>query len=318
MRQYDKLIYTRRLIYAIVVIDLVGEIIRRFLSVFSPLWRQRCPIPNPKRILLIRTEQIGDLVLTTPAFRTVRENFPNAYIAVLVQSRTALLLKFNSDINEVISFPLPWCEREKHPIRIPNPFLRAIAAVQYHWRCLKVMFQVAHQLRRKHFDVAIDFGTHIYTILTMAIARIPVRIGDPRCGGRFLLTHWIIPDDTKHDVERCLDIVRILGAETLCPQLILNWSPEDEEYVAKLWTRLGLDESRPVIAIHPFSVEPSRCWRPENWAIVQILLLTISVQESFSSAQQPIKRLFPIFSEKCVTNQLASAENCHSCNLLLY
>jgi len=91
MQRYDKLVYTRRLIYAIVVIDAVGEVIRRFLAVFSPLWRQRFPIPVPKRILLLRTEQIGDLVLTTPTFKAVREDFPHAHIAVLVQSRTAPL-----------------------------------------------------------------------------------------------------------------------------------------------------------------------------------------------------------------------------------
>jgi len=268
MQRYDKLVYTRRLIYAIVVIDAVGEVIRRFLAVFSPLWRQRFPIPVPKRILLLRTEQIGDLVLTTPTFKAVREGFPHAHIAVLVQSRTAPLLKFNRDINEVISCTLPWYEREKHPIRITNPLRRAMAAIRYHWHCIKTVLQLAHQLREKRFDVAVDFGGHIYTLMVMAAARIPVRIGDPRAGGKFLLTHPVTPDDKKHEVERCLEIVSILGVNTLKPQLILNWSHEDEGHVAKLWTRLGLDENRPVIAIHPFSVEPSRCWRPENWAVV--------------------------------------------------
>jgi len=273
MQRYDKLVYTRRLIYAIAVIDTVGEVVRRFLSVFSPLWRQQVPIPVPKRILLLRTEQIGDLVLATPAIKAVRESFPYAHIAVLAQSRTASLLKFNPDVNEIISCTLPWYERERHPIGIASPIKRVAATIQYHWRCLKAVFQLAHQLRRKQFDVAIDFGGHIYSLMVMATARIPVRIGDPRAGGKFLLTHPVTTDDKKHEVERCLDIVGILGVKTPKPQLTLNWSPKDEEHVTKLWTHLGLDENRPVIAIHPFSFEPSRCWRLENWAIVSDALV---------------------------------------------
>jgi heptosyltransferase-2 len=275
MWRYDKLVYTRRLIYAIIVIDAVGEVVRRFLAIFSPLWRQQFPVLVPKRILLLRTEYIGDLVLATPAFKAVRESFPHAHIAVLVQSRTAPLLKFNPDVNEVISCTLPWYEREKHPARIANPFKRAVATIQYHWHCIKTVFWLAHQLRERRFDVAIDLGRHIYTLILMAAAGIPVRIGDPRAGGKFLLTHPVTPDDKKHEVERCLDIVSVLGVNTQKPCLTLNWSPADEEHVIKLWTHLGLDENRPVIAIHPFSVEPSRCWRPENWAIVADALVDL-------------------------------------------
>lgn len=273
--KYDKLVYTRRLVIAIVLIDTVGEIIRCFLALFSPLWRQWCPIPCPERILLLRTEQIGDLVLTTPAFKVLRENFPNAYIAVLVQSRTAPLLRFNPDINEVIPCSFPWYEREKHPVRISNLIRRVMASIKYHYCCLKTILRLSHQLKQKHFDVAIDFGGHIYTLLLMALARIPVRIGDPRAGGKFLLTHWVTPDDKKHEVERCLEIIHILGINvSKNPPLTLNWSQEDEEYTAKLWDHLGLNKGRPVIVIHPISVEPARCWRLENWAIVADTLIS--------------------------------------------
>lgn len=267
--KYDKLVYTRRLIGVILVIDILGEVLRRLLAITFAFWRQWKPLPQePKRILVLRTEQIGDLVLSLPSFQALRKRFPDAYIAVLVQPVTASLLKFNPHVNEIIACKLPWYERRSHPARIKHPVKRVFASIAYHWRCLTTAISLGRQLSRYQFDVAVDLGGHIYSLLLMVMTKTPVRIGSPISGGKFLLTHWVLPEDRKHEVERCLDIVGLLGAQTSEPQLSLSWAPEDEVFVNEKLLEAGIQNERLLVAIHPFSVAPSKNWNVKAWAKV--------------------------------------------------
>lgn len=267
--RYDKLVYTRRLARIILPIDILGEVLRRLLAIPFAFWRQWKPLPQePKRILVLRTEQIGDLVLSLPSFQALRKRFPDAYIAVLVQPVTAPLLKFNPHINEIIACKLPWSERKSHPTRVKHPVKRVFASIAYHWRCLTTAISLGRRLSRYQFDVAIDLGDHIYSLLLTAMTKAPVRIGSPITGGRFLLTHWVFPEDKKHEVERCLDIIGLLGVQTEKPQLSLSWAPEDEIFVNEKLLQMGIQNEGLLVAIHPFSVEPSRNWNVKAWAKV--------------------------------------------------
>ena len=62
-------------------------------------------VTNPTRkILVVRRENIGDLILTTPLIRLLREQLPSAHIAALVNSYNAPVLDQNSDLNEVFVY----------------------------------------------------------------------------------------------------------------------------------------------------------------------------------------------------------------------
>ncbi len=60
---------------------------------------------NPKKILVIRLDVLGDLILSTPFFRNLHENFKDASIVVLVREYTAGVLKNNPNIDEVLVYP---------------------------------------------------------------------------------------------------------------------------------------------------------------------------------------------------------------------
>src|SRR5512136_1338971 len=55
-----------------------------------------------KRILVVRTDAIGDLLLATPALAALRQKFPQAHIAVLVRTYNQFVLKNNPDVDELI------------------------------------------------------------------------------------------------------------------------------------------------------------------------------------------------------------------------
>ncbi|MFH1867921.1 MAG: hypothetical protein ABH843_03020, partial [Candidatus Omnitrophota bacterium] len=62
------------------------------------------PKQKYKRILLVRTDRLGDLVLTTPAIKAVRDSYPDAYIAMVVRPYTELVVRDNPCLNEVIVY----------------------------------------------------------------------------------------------------------------------------------------------------------------------------------------------------------------------
>ncbi len=93
----------------------------------------------PERILVIRRDNIGDLVCTTPMFSALRRHFPSAHIAALVNSYNAPVLLGNTDVSEVCVY-----QKAKH---------RSIgeSRLGVWWRTWRQI----RNLRRKHFDVAI-------------------------------------------------------------------------------------------------------------------------------------------------------------------
>src|SRR4029453_9324482 len=88
----------------------------------------------PIRILLVRLRLIGDVVLTTPAIRALRETYPDARLSYLVEPLSAPIVQRNPHLDEVI-----------------------VAAAPDAPRRLRDDLKLAFDLRRRRFDLAIDF-----------------------------------------------------------------------------------------------------------------------------------------------------------------
>ena len=92
----------------------------------------------PKRILVIRRDNIGDLVLTTPMFEALRRRYPDAYIAVLVNSYNAPAVAGNPFIDDIFAYT-----KGKHA--------EGGSVLAAHWQRLKLIWR----LRRQRFDYVI-------------------------------------------------------------------------------------------------------------------------------------------------------------------
>ena len=88
------------------------------------------------RILVVRTDRIGDVVLTTPVLKALRENYPQSHIAMMVNPKTKELIEGNPYLNEVIVY-----DREKKDKGL--------------WGFWKFVLG----LKRKRFDLAIVLHT---------------------------------------------------------------------------------------------------------------------------------------------------------------
>lgn len=206
------------------------------------------PKEKIKKILILRPDAIGDLVLITPAIHALRQHFPQAHIAILVQKYTSDLVKIHPDIDEVILDDI----RDK---KINN---------------LKDYFNYVKKIRAKNFDLAIDFYSFDYRYpLMMLLARIPYRIGDK---SRIMLrpfynlgTTLQYKDYTKHMVDFHLELLKKIGVKADNPRLNIHIPPE---VINKFKTRLqelGISDSDWLVGIHP-GCGASRKWDSKGYA----------------------------------------------------
>ncbi len=95
-------------------------------------------------ILVIRRDNIGDLVCTTPLIHALREHFPKARVCVLVNSYNRPVVENNPDIDVIYAYM-----KTKH--REPGQGVLGVL-----WKRLQLM----RELRRQRFDYAIIAGAH--------------------------------------------------------------------------------------------------------------------------------------------------------------
>jgi heptosyltransferase-2 len=150
------------------------------------------PFPlNPQKILIRSTNWIGDAVITTPAVRTVRENFPESEITMLVHPWVSDVFRYSPRIDRLLLYE----KKGRH-------------------RGLKGMWLLAGELRTEQFDCAILLQNAFEAALITKMAGIPVRGGYTTDARGLLLTHGVDKEPElikKHQVHYYQRMVRGLG-----------------------------------------------------------------------------------------------------------
>lgn len=202
------------------------------------------------KILIIQTAFIGDLVLTTPLFRAIRAEIPQAQISVLAIPQTADLLEGNPHIDTVILYD----KRKKR-------------------RSTQAFLKLANWLRKERFDLTILPHRSLRSALLAALSRIPQRIGFRTSAGFPLLTERVTYRKDAHEIERNLDLLRPLGiyARDKSPEIFP--SSQDRETVAQFLRKNGIGTADRLMAIAPGSVWSTKRWLPERFTEVARFLL---------------------------------------------
>jgi len=202
---------------------------------------------NFKRILIVRTDRIGDVLLSTPVIRALRDAYPNAYIAMMVSPYAKDIIDGNPYLDEVIIYD----KDGKHKS----------------WqRTLKF----ASRLKKKRFDLALVLHPTNRAHLVVFFAAIPRRVGYGRKMG-FLLTDRIKHTKQlgqKHELEYNLDLLRYLDIEPRDKSLHIPIKKESEEWVDELFREVGIDKTNKLLAIHPSASCPSKVWPAERFSKV--------------------------------------------------
>ncbi len=203
---------------------------------------------NFRKILITRTDRIGDLVLSTPIFSALRKRFPDAWIACLTSIDNRALVEGNLYLDEVILYDKK--DREKS-----------------FWGNLKL----AWGLRRKRFDIVIHFhATNRMHLLTW-MAGIPHRIGWTRRLSWALTQGFsdVKVEGKKHEAAYNFDLLAPLGIA--CPDSFRTFIPvteRNEQSLENLTAHLEISSHKPWIALLPSASCPSKRWPAGSFARV--------------------------------------------------
>ena len=217
---------------------------------------KRIPWDAPRDVLCVRLDTIGDVLMTTPAIRALREQREGRTITLLTSRIGAEVAAMVPEIDRAIPYEAPWMK--------PAPADRSSRA-----DCALI-----ERLRAGGFDAAAIFTTFsqspLPAALTCHLAGIPNRLAHCRDKPYHLLTDWVPdaePEDgIRHEVQRQLDLVETVGAHTQDTRLSLEIPPAAREGALAALCEAGHDPEEPWIALHPGSTAPSRRYPPELYA----------------------------------------------------
>ncbi len=218
---------------------------------------------HPHEILVVRLTSLGDVLMSLPAVKALKETSPGTVITWLVEGSVAELLYFQDFVDHVIQFPRNLIMQSLNRGR----FLQAL-------RQLRTFLL---KLREKKYDVIVDFHGIMKSALLDYGARADKRIGFGRMFAKE--GSWLAYDERidgaekgLHKVERNMLLARHLGVNGSIPQVVLACPPNAETYVNRMLADHHIEP--PIIALFPFSSKGStfKRWELANYAALLRLM----------------------------------------------
>lgn len=207
---------------------------------------------RPRKILCIRPDNMGDLLMSAPAIAALKETF-DCHITLLTSSMAKGIASFLPTVDECLIWDVPWVKGTEtfDPVKFWN---------------------LTSRLQEQKFDAAVIFTVFSQNPLPMALvatlAGIPNTLAYCRENPYQLLTHWLPEEEPyrfiRHQVRRDLDLVAAIGARTPDEKISIRPKECENDVVRKL-IAAGVDISRPWIIFHPGVSEKKREYPPHLW-----------------------------------------------------
>src|SRR5690242_9016882 len=214
-----------------------------------------------RRILAVRLDNLGDVLVTTPALHAIKTSLPGARLTLLASPVGAQVAELNPDIDDIIVYEAPWMDPWH---KLPRDSQREQEMIA--------------RVRRAHFDAAIIFTSYHQSALPAAylcyLADIPLRLAASIDGpGSLLTTRHKHPERMIHEVERGLDLVGAVGLGTDERDLVLRVPPDARARVERRLALMGIDRDGPLVVVHPGCSMPARTYPWEMYVEVVALLV---------------------------------------------
>ncbi len=191
------------------------------------------------KIVVFNVNWIGDVIFSTPVFRTLKENFKNCYVGCILPKRCAELLKYSPFVDEILEFN----ERAEHKSLLS-----------------KVKF--IKEIKRKKYDLAILLHRSFTRGLICYLAGIKKRVGIITKKRAFILTHKIPPPlQTLHKQDYYLYILEKLGLKVNKRECEVFISDKDKEKVSKILKENNIKDEI-LIGLHL-----GANWEPKRWPL---------------------------------------------------
>jgi ADP-heptose:LPS heptosyltransferase len=217
-------------------------------------------LSNARRVLAIRLDNIGDVVMAGPALRALRAAAPDASLALLCSPAGREAARLLPWVDETIVARTVWQDAGG---RLPLDPHRELALVE--------------RLRAGTFDAAFVFTSFSQSVFPAAyacyLAGIPVRVGQAAEFGGSVLSHVVRPAaDGTHQVDRNLHLVEALGLRVEDRSLSVELPRPAIEGAHRLLDAAGVDPLTPFVAIAPGASASARRYPAQRFAAVARLL----------------------------------------------
>ncbi|MFH0790742.1 MAG: glycosyltransferase family 9 protein [Candidatus Omnitrophota bacterium] len=221
----------------------------------------------PKNILALRNDRFGEFLLNIPAFKALKQTYPEARLTVVVNPYVQEIAQCLDCIDEVI----PW-ENKKHTLR--------------------EIIRFSSQLRKERFDTCIILNPSKEFNIVGFLSGIPVRVGYDHKWA-FLLTHKT-PDKKylgdKHEVEYNLDLAGVIGAKLRTGSKDKNLSLNIPDDIINKFP--GVTDLRNSVVIHPFTSDMIKQWPIERFCrLAQKLIQALNLNVILIGGKEELARL---------------------------
>lgn len=224
-----------------------------------------------RNLLCVRLDSLGDVLMTTPALRALRESLPDCRLTLLTSAAGAEAARHIPEVDEAIAFQAPWMKAS------------GASAAEDH--------AMVETLASRAFDAAVIFTVYSQNPLPSAylayLAGIPLRLANCRENPYGLLTDWV-PDPEpqqiiRHEVRRQLELVGSVGALTTNEHLSFAVPLAATVAAIRRLVELGVDRTRPLVVVHPGASAASRRYPPGQFArAVDLLALQSGCEVVFT------------------------------------
>lgn len=237
------------------IVGAADRLIATAAAIARPFRRRTRPAA-PARILLLRLERIGDLLMALPAIGDLREAYPSAEIDLVVGSWNEPLASAVRGVTRVRALDARWLARESEG------------------RGLAALLSSARAWRAERYDLAINFEPDIRSNMVLAASGAAWTAGYSTGGGGPLLDVALEYDPSAHTTANARRLVAAVvgGTPQDVPRTMLEIGGRAAEDAEKL---LG-GATRPLVGVHASGGREIKQWPPERFAEVARGLITAS------------------------------------------
>ncbi|MBT3667465.1 MAG: glycosyltransferase family 9 protein [Opitutae bacterium] len=240
----------------------------------------------PKRIFVLRNNDLGDVLVTTPLLEGLRLCYPKSLISVGVGDWAKSLLQGNPNINEIRTCNAPWHNKQNcnFPANSPRTFLDGLSFI--------LLSKQSRNLTRERFTHGIDVLGSRQGAWLMLRAGIKSRFGvKGYAGGNQWCEDYVKFDEKRNVAEAALAFLPLIGCHKQVeprPQIFL--SKQEKEVGRKMWNTQSSRTKRIVIA--PGGGFPEKCWGDSRFTeLTNLLLKEDNLQVCILGSQEDRNRI---------------------------
>jgi ADP-heptose:LPS heptosyltransferase len=216
-----------------------------------------------KRILIVRTDRVGDVIMITPMIREIRKAYPDSYIAALIRPQTSAVLQNNPYLDEIITDDLQ-----------KDSFWKVVKELRKrkftHGLLVMPTKRAAYQMFLAGVKKRIGVGKKLYEVITFmdSVSR-----------------NKYIP--LRHEADYCMDLARKIGVKTdnLSPEIFL--SHNEIETGKKFLKDIGAGANAHKVMVHSGSLGSSPNWSEDKYfELIEKILSEIKDVNIFLTARE--------------------------------